>query len=83
MRPGTGPIRSSSSLGAGRREPNSPNPRDGGSLKIRRTSVTVRVMALPALMKNGTPDQRQLSMPSRRAANVSVVEAGSTPGDCR
>ncbi len=31
-------------------------------LKTTRTSVTVTGMALPARMKNGTPDQRQLSI---------------------
>ena len=30
-------------------------------------------------MKNGTPDQRQLSISSRSAANVSVVESSATP----
>ena len=30
-------------------------------------------------MKNGTPDQRQLSISSRSAAYVSVVESGATP----
>ena len=30
-------------------------------------------------MKNGTPDQRQLSISRRRAAYVSVVESGATP----
>jgi hypothetical protein len=30
-------------------------------------------------MKNGTPDQRQLSTQSSIAAKVSVVEPGATP----
>jgi hypothetical protein len=34
-------------------------------------------------MKNGTPAQRQLSISSRRAANVSVVESFATPVDRR
>ena len=44
-------------------------------LKTTRTSVTVTGSDLPARMKNGTPDQRQLSISSRMAQYVSVVRA--------
>ena len=40
----------------------------GGSLKTSRSSVWVIGRHLPVRMKNGTPDQRQLSISSRRAA---------------
>ena len=55
----------------------------GERLKRRRTSVWVTGNSLPVRMKNGTPSQRQLSTSSRRAANVSVVESGATPGIAR
>ena len=48
-------------------------------LKTSRTSVWVIGSRFPVRMKNGTPDQRQLSMSSRSAAYVSVVESGATP----
>ena len=48
-------------------------------LKTTRTSVTVTGSDFPARMKNGTPDQRQLSISSRIAQNVSVCESGATP----
>ena len=41
----------------------------GGRLKMTRISVARTGSALPARMKNGTPDQRQLSISSRNAAN--------------
>ena len=53
----------------------------GGLRNTSRTSVWVTARCLPARMKNGTPDQRQFSTFRRSAANVSVVEPGSTPGD--
>ena len=49
-------------------------PRDGGSRaaagrwKTSRSSVCVTGRCLPVRMKNGTPDQRQLSISSRSAA---------------
>ena len=55
-------------LGSGGLSPTSPNPSRGGLLNMRRTSVWVIGRCLPVRMKNGTPDQRQLSMSSRRAA---------------
>ena len=41
--------------------------------------VVLTGIDFPARMRNGTPDQRQLSMRSRRAAYVSVVDPGATP----
>ena len=55
----------------------------GGLHSVTTTSVVVIGMHLPARMKNGTPAQRQLSMCSRRAANVSTVESGATPSSSR
>ena len=40
------------------------------------TSVTLSAMHLPARMKKGTPDQRQLSISSRSATKVSVLDFG-------
>ena len=42
------------------------------------TSVTRSGSSLPTRMKNGTPDQRQLSISSRSAAKVSVCDPGLT-----
>ena len=47
------------------------------------TSLEVVGRHFPALMKNGTPLHRQVSIYRRRAANVSTVEFGSTPGSLR
>jgi hypothetical protein len=55
----------------------------GGDLKMILTSVTRSGSSLPARMKNGTPDQRQLSISSRSAAKVSVCDPGLTPGTDR
>jgi len=52
----------------------------GGRWKTRRSSVCVIGRHLPARMKIGTPDQRQLSMSRRIAAKVSVLESAATPG---
>jgi hypothetical protein len=52
-------------------------------LKTTRTSVAFRVSALPARMKNGTPDQRQLSISARRATYVSVSDPFRTPSTSR
>ena len=59
--------------------PRNPKPSRGGFLNTSRTSVWVTGSRLPVRMKNGTPAQRQLSMSSRNAANVSVVEPAATP----
>ena len=48
-------------------------PSSGGRLNTSRSSVCVTGRRLPVRMKNGTPDQRQLSISSRSAAYVSVV----------
>jgi len=56
-----------------------PNPSLGGRLKTSLTSVCVVGRSFPVRMKKGTPDQRQFSISSRRAAYVSVVESGATP----
>ena len=48
-------------------------------MNTRRSSVSVIASFLPVRMKNGTPYQRQFSISSRSAANVSVVESGATP----
>jgi hypothetical protein len=69
--------------GADRGSPCRPKPRRGGSLKISRSSVCVAGSRFPVRMTNGTPDQRQLSMYSRSAAYVSVVEPGATPSMSR
>ena len=58
-------------------------PSRGGRLNTSRSSVWVTGSRLPVRMKNGTPDQRQLSISSRSAAYVSVVESGATPGMSR
>ena len=42
-------------------------------------AVCVVGSRFPVRMKKGTPDQRQLSMSSRSAAYVSVVESAATP----
>ena len=55
----------------------------GGRSKTSLTSVWVAARCFPVRMKNGTPDQRQLSMSSRRAAYVSVVESAATPSVSR
>ncbi len=55
----------------------------GGGLKMIRNFRDALSSDLPARMKNGTPDQRQLSISRRRAAKVSVCEAGLTPGTDR
>ena len=57
----------------------SAKPSRGGVLEDSRSSVCVAGRRLPVRMKNGTPDQRQLSMSSRSAAYVSVVESAATP----
>ena len=54
-------------------------PSEGGTRKIRRTSVWLSGSAFPARMKNGTPDHLQLSTSSRMAEKVSVVEPVATP----
>ena len=59
------------------------NARRGGRWKTIRISVARASNALPARMKKGTPDQRQLSMSRRREAKVSVWESGFTPGTSR
>ena len=51
--------------------------------KTTRSSVCVAGRHFPVRMKNGTPDQRQLSISSRSAAYVSVVESGATPSIAR
>ncbi len=48
-----------------------------------RISVARTARDLPALMKNGTPDQRQLSISNFSAANVSDWETDFTPGTSR
>ena len=60
-----------------------PRPSRGGSRNTSRTSVCVTGRHLPVRMKNGTSDQRQLSMCRRSAAYVSVFESGATPSICR
>ena len=52
----------------GRPWPRAPNPSRGGCRNTSRTSVWVAGRHLPVRMKNGTPDQRQLSISSRSAA---------------
>ena len=69
--------------GSGRRVPSGRKPSRGGCLNTSRSSVTVTGMFLPVRMKNGTPDQRQLSTWSCRAAYVSVVESEATPSISR
>ena len=44
-----------------------------------RTSVVRTGSDFPARMRNGTPDHRQLSIQSRNAAYVSVVDPAATP----
>ena len=60
-------------LGAARRRRRSPAA--AGGWNTSRSSVCVTGRHLPVRMKNGTPDQRQLSISSRSAAYVSVVES--------
>ena len=67
-------------LGSGRRS-SAAKPRCGGCLKTSRTSVCVTGSRLPARMKNGTPDQRQLSISSRSAVYVSVRRVRSDAVD--
>ena len=81
--PGLGPIRSTSWLGSGRGASFGTKPSQGVVLKTTRTSVTVTGSDFPARMKNGTPDQRQLSISSRIAQKVSVCESGATPSTSR
>ena len=83
LAPGFGPMRSTSSLGSGRGALLATNPSQGVVSKTIRTSVTVTGIALPARMKKGTPDQRQLSISSRIAQKVSVVEPAATPAVSR
>ena len=83
LAPGDGPIRSTSSFGSGRGALFGTKPSQGVVSKMIRTSVTVTGSAFPARMKNGTPDQRQLSISSRRAQKVSVCEPGATPAVSR
>jgi hypothetical protein len=64
-------------------EPKALKPSRGACLKISRSSVSVALRDLPVRMKKGTPDQRQFSISSRRAAYVSVVEFGATPSTSR
>ena len=52
-------------------------------MKTTLTSVACTGIALPARMKNGTPAQRQFSIRSSSAANVSVVESAATPSTSR
>ena len=56
-----------------------PNARCGGRSKKTRSSVALTGRCLPVRRKNGTPDQRHVSMSTRRAMNVSVVDPGFTP----
>ena len=72
--PGLGSIRKMSSSGSGLFDENASF---GGRLKMTRISVSRTGSALPARMGNGTPDQRQLSISRRRAANVSVCSPAS------
>ena len=65
--PGRGPIRRTSWFASGRGVSFGTNPSQGMVLKTTRTSVTVTGSDFPARMKNGTPDQRQLSISSRSA----------------
>ena len=81
--PGRGPMRSTSWFGSGRGASLGTKPSHGVVLKTTRTSVTVTGSDLPARMKKGTPDQRQLSISSRSAQNVSVCESGATPSTSR
>ncbi len=76
-------MRSTSWFGSGRGVSRGTNPSHGVVLKTTRTSVTVTGSDLPARMKNGTPDQRQLSISRRMAQNVSVCEPGATPSTSR
>ena len=69
-------------FGSGMRSP-CLKPSRGGSLNTSRSSVCVAGSLLPVRMKNGTPAQRQLSISSRSAAYVSVVESGATPSMSR
>ena len=62
-------------FGSGRRS-STAKPSRGGCLKTRRTSVWVTGRRLPVRMRNGTPDQRQLSISRRSAQYVSVSESG-------
>ena len=80
--PGSGSMRSTTWFGSHRDALPMKRSR-GGRRNTSRTSVTRAASALPALMKNGTPAQRQLSTSSRRAAKVSVVDPLATPGTSR
>ncbi len=70
-------------FGSGRGDSLGTKPSHGVVLKTTRTSVTVTGSDLPARMKKGTPDQRQLSISSRNAQNVSICEPGATPSTSR
>jgi hypothetical protein len=76
--PVVGSSRTTSWFGSGRRS-NAAKPSRGGCLNTSRSSVCMIGRRLPVRMKTGTPAQRQLSISSRRAANVSVVESFATP----
>ena len=76
LAPASSPMRSFTWLWWRRARTPSPSMIAGGLRNRMSTSVAVIASALPARRKNGTPDHRQFSIKSRRAANVSVVESG-------
>ena len=81
--PGLGPMRSTSWFASGRGASRGTKPSHGVVLNTTRTSVTLTGSDLPVRTKNGTPDQRQLSISSRIAQYVSVCEPGATPSTSR
>src|ERR1700689_1573316 len=60
-----------------------PNTSCGGCLNVIAISVGGTGRHLPARIRIGTPDQRQLLALSRTATYDSTVELGSTPSTCR
>src|ERR1700679_3905660 len=59
------------------------NRRDGGGRNVTAISVSAVDRHFPVRRKNGTPDQRQLSISTLMATNVSVRESLATPDSLR